>query len=72
MSQDLTVLIVFGDLRVQVIHEGQAGNGPLTQATVMQLAAEWPTITEDAAKHGLFDDEPEYADTEADESTDGP
>jgi hypothetical protein len=58
-TNDLTVLIVFGDLRVQVIHEGQSGNGPLTQATIMQLSAEWPNVTADAIEKGLIGEEDE-------------
>lgn len=41
---DLHVCLIFDDLRLQIVHEGMAGNLPVTQATILQMVEAWPEV----------------------------
>lgn len=67
MANDLCVVAMYGDLRLAVTHEGQAGNAALAQATLMQVLEQWPSMTADAIDKDLFDDpDPDLDEAEPD------
>ena len=44
ITGDLHVCLVFDDLRLQIVHEGKAGDMLITQSTILQMIEAWPEV----------------------------